>query len=62
MEPSDPPTYTPVEVRYCPSNSHSVCTFPVEYCEYGPSFTQCKVWIAHNCPEVYPELAEEFQK
>jgi len=51
------PTFTAVELQYCP-----VCTFPVEYCEFGPNFELCKPWIAAHCPEIYPTLAEEFAK
>ena len=47
----------PVQVIYCP-----VCTFPLEYCEYSETFNQCKKWLAVNHPEIYPELAEEFEK
>lgn len=47
----------PLVVLYCP-----VCSFPPEYCKYSGKFNQCKPWIAANCPEVYPELAEEFEK
>ncbi|CAG9318434.1 unnamed protein product [Blepharisma stoltei] len=50
-------TIYPLQVTYCP-----ICTLPVEYCEYGPDFNACKKWIANNCPEAYPELAEEFEK
>ena len=46
-----------VEVLYCP-----VCTFPLEFCEYSERFGECKKWLAVNHPEVYPELAEEFEK
>lgn len=47
----------PVEVLYCP-----VCTFPLEYCEYSERFNECKKWLAVNHPEVYPDLAEVFEK
>ncbi|TRM67384.1 translation initiation factor SUI1 [Schizophyllum amplum] len=30
----------PVEVLYC-----AVCSFPVEYCEFGSSLTRCKEWL-----------------
>jgi len=47
----------PLNIVYCP-----ICTLPPEYCEFGPSFSKCKKWIAENCPEVYPDLAEQFEK
>jgi hypothetical protein len=47
----------PLDVVYCP-----VCSFPLGFCEFGPSFDQCKRWIAFNCPELYPTLAEELAK
>ncbi len=40
----------------------SVCGVPPEYCEYGPTFEQCKVWILKNCPELLPGLKEEAEK
>ena len=36
-----------------------VCGLPMEYCEYGPSFTKCKTWIKQNHPKVFTELFEE---
>ena len=45
----------PVVVYYC-----GVCKLPAEFCEFGPNFERCKKWIAKNCPELYPALAEEF--
>ncbi|EIW76524.1 eukaryotic translation initiation factor 1-like protein [Coniophora puteana RWD-64-598 SS2] len=30
----------PKEIFYC-----EVCTFPLEYCEFGSSFTKCKEWL-----------------
>lgn len=45
----------PLEISYCP-----VCSFPPGFCEYGPNFELCKKWIAYNCPELYPSLAEEL--
>lgn len=47
----------PLSVLYCP-----VCTYPPEYCEFSASFAQCKDWIARNCPELYPHLAEDFER
>eukprot|EP00462_Mataza_sp_D1_P009135 CAMPEP_0175152766 /NCGR_PEP_ID=MMETSP0087-20121206/19314_1 /TAXON_ID=136419 /ORGANISM="Unknown Unknown, Strain D1" /LENGTH=199 /DNA_ID=CAMNT_0016439271 /DNA_START=8 /DNA_END=607 /DNA_ORIENTATION=+ len=34
-------------VEYCP-----VCTLPFEYCEYGPCYKKCKVWLEKNRPEL----------
>eukprot|EP00249_Psilotum_nudum_P000880 c13046_g1_i1 orf=394-969(-) len=44
----------PVKVLYC-----SVCSFPAEYCEFGPDFEKCKPWLLKNAPELYPELLKE---
>lgn len=40
-----------MEVLYC-----GVCGLPPEYCEFNKNFDKCKIWIAKNCPEVYPDL------
>ncbi|KAI0321972.1 translation initiation factor SUI1 [Amylostereum chailletii] len=40
----------PVQVLYC-----GVCTFPIEYCEFGSSFTKCKEWLGAEHPDVYPK-------
>lgn len=42
------------KVLYCPE-----CSLPPEYCEFGPCFERCKVWLVQNCPDLYPELAED---
>jgi density-regulated protein DRP1 len=39
-----------------------VCKLPSEFCEYGPCFDRCKIWIARNCPELYPSLQEELEQ
>jgi len=31
------------EVPYCPN-----CSFPFEYCEYGPTWDKCKAWLEEN--------------
>lgn len=48
---------TTAEVVYCP-----ICTFPLEFCEFSDTFTDCKKWLAFNHPEAYPDLSEEFEK
>ncbi|KAA1466628.1 density-regulated protein DRP1 [Dentipellis sp. KUC8613] len=40
----------PLQVLYC-----GVCTFPVEYCEFGSSFTKCKEWLQSEHPDIYPK-------
>jgi hypothetical protein len=30
-----------------------VCTFPVEYCEFGSSLTRCKEWLKEENQEMY---------
>ncbi|XP_077211277.1 translation machinery-associated protein 22-like isoform X2 [Tasmannia lanceolata] len=44
----------PVRVLYCP-----ICSFPPEYCEFGPDFEKCKPWLIQNTPDLYPNLAKE---
>lgn len=41
----------PVLVQYC-----QVCSFPAEYCEFGPEFDKCKPWLIQNAPDLYPDL------
>ncbi|KAI0722515.1 eukaryotic translation initiation factor 1-like protein [Earliella scabrosa] len=38
----------PREVVYC-----QVCSFPVEYCEFGSSLTRCKEWLQKEQPALY---------
>ncbi|KAJ3815130.1 translation initiation factor SUI1 [Lentinula aff. lateritia] len=50
-EPEGPPPpepRPPVRVLYC-----GVCTFPVEYCEFGSSLTRCKEWLHDHDLEAY---------
>ncbi|XP_021668461.2 translation machinery-associated protein 22 [Hevea brasiliensis] len=44
----------PVRVLYCP-----ICSFPAEYCEFGPDFEKCKPWLIQNAPDLYPDLVKE---
>lgn len=44
----------PAQVLYCP-----VCSFPAEYCEFGPDFEKCKPWLIKNAPDLYPNLVKE---
>ncbi|KAI0694397.1 translation initiation factor SUI1 [Cerioporus squamosus] len=41
----------PKEVLYC-----QVCTFPVEYCEFGSSFTRCKEWLQKENPALVRQV------
>lgn len=41
-------TIAPVQIQYC-----SVCTWPLEYCEFNPSFNKCKTALQQNDPEAY---------
>jgi len=34
----------------------SVCTFPIEYCEFGSSITRCKEWLREVNPELFDGL------
>lgn len=41
-------TLAPVEVLYC-----GICTFPVEFCEFGKPFRKCLMWLKANDIELY---------
>ncbi|KAF8334850.1 translation initiation factor SUI1 [Amanita rubescens] len=53
VEPTPEPK-PPVEVLYC-----SVCSFPVEYCEFGSSFSKCKEWLHGAHPGLYDKYYSE---
>lgn len=40
-----------MEVLYC-----AVCTFPIEYCEFGSSITRCKEWLKESNSALFDEL------
>lgn len=40
-----------VGVVYC-----GVCTWPPEYCEFGPSLQKCKDWLESNHPSLFNAL------
>ncbi|KAE9407692.1 density-regulated protein DRP1, partial [Gymnopus androsaceus JB14] len=44
----------PVQVLYC-----GVCSFPLEYCEFGASLTRCKEWLHDNHLEAYNKYYSE---
>ncbi|KAL4245710.1 Translation machinery-associated protein 22 [Abortiporus biennis] len=44
----------PLEVTYC-----EVCTFPLEYCEFGSSFTKCKDRLKADDPDLYEKYYSE---
>lgn len=44
----------PVQVRYC-----EVCSFPLEYCEFGSSLTKCKEVLQKEDPELYDHYYSE---
>jgi len=44
----------PVQVLYC-----GVCTFPVEYCEFGSHLTKCKEWLHENNSDLYDKYYSE---
>ncbi|KAH7918473.1 hypothetical protein BV22DRAFT_1024526, partial [Leucogyrophana mollusca] len=33
-----------------------VCTFPVEYCEFGSSLTRCKEWLSEDNPTMFDKF------
>ena len=39
-----------LEVVYCPH-----CTFPPEYCKFGPCWDKCKPWLQQNFPALLDE-------
>lgn len=43
----------PVNVLYC-----GVCSFPVEYCEFGKNLKKCKKWLQKTNPAQYDQLYE----
>ncbi|KAG7906311.1 hypothetical protein KL906_004403 [Ogataea polymorpha] len=45
---------SPVQVKYC-----GVCSFPVEFCEFGKKFKKCKAWLEEDDPELYKKLYSE---
>lgn len=49
--PSVPTGPQPRQVVYC-----AVCTFPPEYCEFGPSPSKCRNWLHKHQPELYAKL------
>ncbi|RXW20399.1 hypothetical protein EST38_g5454 [Candolleomyces aberdarensis] len=44
----------PVIVVYC-----GVCDWPLEYCEFGSSFTKCKEWLKEENQELYEKYYSE---
>jgi len=36
-----------------------VCTFPVEYCEFGSHLTKCKEWLQKEHPDLYDRYYSE---
>ncbi|KAF9534649.1 translation initiation factor SUI1 [Crepidotus variabilis] len=52
-EPIKEPT-PPMKVFYC-----QVCTFPLEYCEFGSSLTKCKEWLKDEDEDLYNKYYSE---
>ncbi|KAF8204617.1 translation initiation factor SUI1 [Pholiota molesta] len=52
-EPPKEPT-PPQKVFYC-----AVCSFPLEYCEFGSSLTRCKEWLKEENEELYDKYYSE---
>jgi hypothetical protein len=36
-----------------------VCSFPLEYCEFGSSLTRCKEWLKEENEELYDKYYSE---
>ncbi|KAK0536910.1 Translation machinery-associated protein 22 [Tilletia horrida] len=49
-----PQAPAPKEVLYC-----GVCTWPVEYCEFGSSASKCRSWLEQNHQDVYGTIWSE---
>ena len=49
-----------VSIRASPKiASRKVCTYPIEYCEFGSRFTKCKEWLEKTHPDLYPKYYSE---
>jgi len=57
MSDDEPLLPNAVPIEYCPT-----CTLPPEYCEYGPKYEKCKVWLRENHPEFLPEEEKKESK
>ncbi|TFK68779.1 density-regulated protein DRP1 [Pluteus cervinus] len=53
-QPPPPEPHPPVEVAYC-----GVCTFPLEYCEFGSSLTRCKDWLKEADSDLFDKYYSE---
>ncbi|KIY67241.1 density-regulated protein DRP1, partial [Cylindrobasidium torrendii FP15055 ss-10] len=51
--PAKEPT-PPAQVLYC-----GVCSFPVEYCEFGERITRCKEWLNEEHPDLFSKYYSE---
>ncbi|KDQ63928.1 hypothetical protein JAAARDRAFT_27595 [Jaapia argillacea MUCL 33604] len=49
-----PQPIAPVSVLYC-----AVCTFPVEFCEFGSSITRCREWLKAEHEELFDKYYSE---
>lgn len=39
----------------------TVCTFPLEYCEFGSHITKCKEWLKEEHPDLYDRYYSDGQ-
>ena len=65
QEEAVPEPKPPVQVFYCEGTNRRiwlltpadcdriVCTFPLEYCEFGSHFTKCKEWLKEEHPDLF---------
>ncbi|PPQ87315.1 hypothetical protein CVT25_002063 [Psilocybe cyanescens] len=53
VEPPKDPT-PPLEVFYC-----AICSFPLEYCEFGSSLTRCKEWLKEEREDLFNKYYSE---
>ncbi|CCL99487.1 uncharacterized protein FIBRA_01505 [Fibroporia radiculosa] len=45
--------FVPIPIRL------TVCTFPVEYCEFGSHITKCKEWLQDQHPDLFDKYYSE---
>ncbi|EJF62196.1 eukaryotic translation initiation factor 1-like protein [Dichomitus squalens] len=54
VEASTSEVIAPKQVLYC-----EVCSYPVEYCEFGSSLTKCKEWLQKTDEALYNQFYSE---
>jgi hypothetical protein len=49
----------PLILTHPSSSLYTVCSYPVEYCEFGSSITRCKEWLHGAHPALYNKYWSE---